>query len=212
MQEAEVRLQQESRILAAWHAEVFVTQPCVDAQLEALGRRVLASGEVLQPAPIHQSSGGVRFVVRIPGRPYVFSVWEALGTDGTATHFVRDRQQKINQIASGASQAREWQLERQRLLGRLQVMRDAIPLDAGVRAALLTDIHQSRLLGENMAISARQQMTLIAEAFGSSDASRMDAFLSGLPDPQGSLVVSGTVAFCKQQGLPLADWRLEEQR
>lgn len=212
VQDAEIRLAQESRVLFAWHAEIVVTQPCVDAQLERIGRGVLASGDMLEPAPIHQASGGTRFVVRIPGRPYVFASWSAMGADGTATHFARDRQQQINRIASGASQAREWQMERQRLLGRLQVMRDAIPLDAGVRAALLTDIHQSRLLGENMVLSARQQMTGIAEAFGRPDDSRVDAFLSGVPDPQGLVDVSGTVAFCKQQGFPLADWRSEEKQ
>lgn len=212
VQDAESRLKQESRLLFAWHAEVVVTQPCVEAQLEALGRRLLASGALLQPAPIHRTKEGTRFVARVPGRPYVFGTWEALGADGTATHFARDRQQQINRIASGASQAQDWQWERQRLLGRLQLMRDAIPLDAGVRAALLTDIHQSRLLGAQMAVSARQQMSGIAEAFGSPDELRTDAFLGGVPDPQGLVDVSATVAFCKQQGFPLADWRPEEKQ
>jgi hypothetical protein len=207
VKDAESRLKQHVDLLFLWHAERVVTQPCVDAQLESLGRRVLASGEVLQPAPMHRFRVGISTVVRMPDRPYVFGIWEALGADGTATHFARDRQATINATARAAESARDRGWESQRLLGRLQVLGQPIPLDPGVRATALTDISQLRLNGESLANSARQEMASIAATFGSPDAARVDAFLHGAPQTGASSGVSGTVAFCKEQGLPLADWR-----
>jgi hypothetical protein len=212
--DAETRLKQDVNWLFIWYAEVVITQPCIDAHLEALGRHVLASGDVLEPAPVHQSSNGIRFVVPLPDRPYVFGTWDALGADGTATHFARDRQMHVDGIARAAARARERGWESQRLRGRLQVMRDAIPLDPGVRSTLLSDIHHLRILNEGLALSARQQLDRIAETFGRPDAAlaaRLDAVFLGGPEPQAAGRLSATAAFCKAQGLPLADWRPVEQ-
>jgi hypothetical protein len=174
----------------------------------ALGDRVLTSGEVLKPAPTHAFIGaGINTVARMPDRPWGFGTWEALGADGTATHFARERQATIELIARGAARSRERLWEGQRLLGRLQVMRDAVPLDPGARATLLSDIHHLRSLNEGVSRNAGQQMNFIAQAFGSPDAARVDAFLHGGPEPREAGSFSGTVAFCEEQGLPLAQWQ-----
>lgn len=76
-----------------------------------------------------------------------------------------------------------------------------------MRATLLTDINQLRLQSETNTIGARQQLAAIARDFGRPDAARLDAFLYGGPQAIEGVVVSGTVAFCKEQGLPLANWR-----
>jgi hypothetical protein len=115
----------------------------------------------------------------------------------------------MDSIARAAASARERGWESQRLRGRLQVMRDAIPLDPGVRATLLSDIHHLRILIQSVLISARQKMKRIAEAFGRPDAlvARLDAsFLAGA-EPREAGGVSATGAFCKEQGLPLASWQ-----
>jgi hypothetical protein len=208
--DAEARLKQDVDWLFIWYAEVVVTQPCIDAHLEALGRQVLASGEVLQPVPAHRLNSRIRVVVPLPDRPYVFGTWDALGADGTATHFARDRQMHMDGIARAAARARERGSESQRLRGRLQVMRDAIPLDPGVRATLLGDIHHLRILNESVSVSAKQQMNRIAEAFGRPDAARaarLDAFFLDGPRPGEAGGFSATAAFCKEQGLPLAEWQ-----
>jgi hypothetical protein len=208
VKDAEARLKQDVDLLFLWHAELVTTQPCVSAQLVALGDRVLTSGEVLKPAPTHAFIGaGINTVARMPDRPWVFGTWEALGADGTATHFARERQAAIDLIARGAARLRERGWEGQRLLGRLQVMRDAIPLDPGVRATLLSDIHHLRTLNEGVSRNAGQLMNFIAQAFGSPDAARVDAFLHGGPESREAGSFSGTVAFCKEQGLPLAEWQ-----
>ncbi len=93
------------------------------------------------------------------------------------------------------------------MLGRVEVMRDAIPLDSVTRAELLRDIGQSRLLNANMAVIARQQMSDITEGFGSADTARIHGFMDEGPSKREGWRYSGTVVFCKAQGLPLADWR-----
>ena len=210
VKDAEARLKQDAELLFIWYAEVVVTQPCIGAHLEALGRQVLASGEVLQPVPVHRFNSGISVVVPLPDRPYVFGTWDALGADGTATHFARDRQMHMDTIARSAARARERGLEGQRLRGRLQVMRDAIPLDPGVRTTLLSDIHHLRILNESVSISAQQQMNRIAEAFGrpeAASAARLDAFFLSGPEPRAAGGFSATVAFCKERALPLAEWK-----
>lgn len=158
----------------------------------------------------HFSRFPIPFVVRLPDRPYVFGTWEALGADGTASHFPRDRQAAYDRTARAAARARERGWEAQRLLGRLQVMRHAVALEPGVRATLLTDSNQLRLLVASNASSARQQLTLMARDFGSPDATQVEAFLHGEPQAPGGAGTSGAVAFCKAQGLPLTDWRVEQ--
>ncbi len=207
VKEAEVRLRHDVDTLFIWYAEAVVTQPCVDAQLEALGRRVLTSGEVLQPAPIHRSTTGVDQLASVPGRPYVFGTWDALVADGTATHFARDRQALFNSIARGVENARERGSATWGLLGRLQVMREPIPLDPVVRSTLLADIHELRLISQGAVNSSRQQMTRLERMYGGPDADGIDEFLYGGPQTDDAWDVSRTVVFCKAQGLPLADWR-----
>lgn len=205
--EAEGRLKPDLDALLKWYAEAVAAQPCVEAQLDELRRRVLQSGDVLQPAPEHVFELGMPLVVRAPHRSYAFGTWDALGAEGTAIHFARDRQARLNRIARGATRAREHGWEFQRMLGRLEVMRDAIPLDPVTRAELLRDVGQSRLLNANMAVIARQQMNDITEGFGTADSAHVDAFIDGGPRMRESWRYSGTVAFCKEQGLPLADWQ-----
>ncbi len=107
VKEADARLTQEIDALRLWYAEAVVTQPCVEAQLDRLRRRVLDSGDVLQPAPGHDFGVGTPLVVRVPHRSYGFGTWDALGADGTAIHFARDRQARLDRIARGAARARE---------------------------------------------------------------------------------------------------------
>jgi hypothetical protein len=205
--DAEARLKRDAHLLFAWYAELVTTQPCINAQLEALGQRVLASGEVLAPAPAHDFTAGISSVLRMPNRAYTFGAWEALGADGTATHFTRERQAVIDDIARFAQIARDRSSEIQQLLGRLQILRHPIPLDPGVRAVVMADISQLQLNSSSLTNIARQQMNRIISTFGRGDAARLDAFLQRDMQTRANDGVSGTVAFCVQQGHPLADWR-----
>ena len=203
--DGEARLQSEITWTFLWAAEKYVTQPCVDAQLEALSRNVLKSGQTLEPASVIKS-GIVSYMARSPSRPQRFPVWDALIGDGTASRFTPERQAFLGRLSDSMNQARVSEVENRRLLGRLLVMRDPIALDAVVRADLLTQINELRALTTFEALNALQRMRLIVDAGSAPSADIVEAFLNGAAMNTSSSDFSGTVQYCKAQGLPLADW------
>ncbi len=52
VQDAEARLQGDITWVFLWSAEKSATQPCVEAQLAAMSRNVLESGDTLHPLPV----------------------------------------------------------------------------------------------------------------------------------------------------------------
>lgn len=203
--DAEARLQGDLAWAFLWTAEKYATHPCVDAQLTALARRVMDSGATLDPAPV-LASNGMQYLVRIPNRPYRFPTWDALVADGTATHFTATRQAALGRISDSMALARENESETSQLMDQLLLMREPIALDAGVRAELLTRIHALRSMGDAQALRALQRMGYIAEAGNAPRAAVVDAFLFG-NQTFSAAESSGSVRYCKAQGLPLASWR-----
>ena len=196
--DAEIRLKDDLRLVFLWGAEHNVTQPCVDAQLAALTERVMRSGDTLEPATVHDTDGH-RFVVRIPRRPYRFPVWDTLIADGTAARFPPERQALLGRLSEAMSQARlGGQSETPvRLAGRLLALGHPVPLDPGTRMALLMDLEELRSRTSLDMFSARQRLAGLAESGDAPAEADIEAFLAA----------SGTVAFCRAQRLPLADWR-----
>ena len=205
VEDAEARLRDDVAWTFLWAAEKYVSRPCVDAQLDALARNVLESGQRLKPAPVGSFSN-VGYVVRMPNRPYRFPVWDALVANGTATHLGQDRQAFLGRISDAMAQARVSEAEGRRLFGRLLVMRDPIELDAGVRADLLTQINELRTLTAFEALNAQQRMRTIVDAGSAPRTKVVEAFLHGPGTTASGAEFSGTVQFCKAHGLPLADW------
>ncbi len=137
------------------------------------------------------------YVVRIPTRPWRFAVWEALLADGTAPHFDSAKQVYYNGIQSQTATQREFRVESQRLLGRLSALAYPIALDPGVRREFLVDIESLRRQTLSATLVATQLMRTI-DTNGSAHT---------LEDVAAFVNESGTVQFCKAQGLPLANWR-----
>ena len=206
VQDAEARLHGEIVWAFLWSAEKYVTQPCTDAQLAALGRNVLESGATLEPATV-VASHGVSYVARMPNRPYRFPTWDALVADGTATHFAPQRQAFLGRVSDAMAQARQSEADTIRTMGSLMVMRYPIPLDPGVRADLLSRVAELRARSEFEAISDQQLMRLFADAGSTPPDDVVEAFLYGSGKNASSANFSGTAQFCKARGLPLADWR-----
>lgn len=206
VQDSETRLNGDITWAFLWVAEKYVSQPCIDAQLAALSRIVLESGETLTPVPVLTSSN-VRYVVRMPNRPYRFPTWDALVADGTATHFAPKRQAFLGRISDDMAEARQSEAETRRLMGSLMVMRDPIPLDPSVRADLLTHIEELRSLTMFETVSAQQRLRLIADSGSAPPADVVESFLNISARNASGSEFSGTVQYCKAHGLPLADWR-----
>jgi len=206
VEDAEARLQGDIAWTFLWDAERYATHPCVDAQLAALGRKVLESGQTLDRAPV-LFANEVNYVVRIPNRPYRFPAWDSLVADGTATHFSLKRQAFLGRINDAMAGARESQAETRRLMGRLLVMRDPIALDPVVRADLLTAVNDLRSTSDFEALNALQRMRAIADAGSAPRADVVDAFLDGSDPTRAASESSGSMKFCKARGLPSAPWR-----
>ena len=206
VKDAEARLQGDIAWAFLWAAEKSASQPCMDAQLAAMARNVLESGDTLQPMPV-VGSLNLQMVVRMPNRPYRFPVWDALLADGTAPHFATQRQALYARISDGMAMSRTSEVETRRLGGNLLRMRDPIPLDPVVRADLLSDINNLRSLTAFEGLNAKQRMRVIADAGIAPPDEMVERFLNASgKDPNGA-DFSGMPHFCKTQGLPVGDWR-----
>ena len=204
--EAETRLQGDITWAFLWAAEKSVSEPCVDAQLAALSRTVLESGDTLAPVPTISTLAG-EAVVRMPSRPYRFPVWEALLGDGTASHFSPQRLAILGRISNEVAQARAYEAETRALGGSLLVMRDPLPLDPMVRAELLTRINALRSVWQYERMYARQHMRLIADAGNAPSEEIVERFLNRDGRHPSGNDYSGMPHFCRTNELPLADWR-----
>lgn len=203
--EAETRLQGDITWAFLWAAEKSVSQPCVDAQLTALSRTVLESGDTLAAVPTISHLAG-EAVVRMPSRPYRFPVWEALLGDGTASHFSPQRLAILGRISNEIAQARAYEAETRALGGALLLMREPLPLDAAVRAELLTRINALRSVWQYERMYARQLMRLIADAGNAPSDEIVERFLNRDGKHPSGNDYSGMPHFCRTNELPLADW------
>jgi hypothetical protein len=207
VEDGEARLQVDVHWAFLWAAEKYVSQPCVDAQLAALGSNVLDSRTTLAPAPLITNTLGMQYVVRMPNRPYRFPVWNALLADGTASHFSPQRQAFMGRISDDMLNSSRSEAEIRTLMGRLLVMRDPIALDPAVRANLLTDINQLRSLNAIEALNAQQRMRRIADAGSAPTPKHVELFINASGRNAPGSDYSGTAFFCRSRDLPLADWR-----
>lgn len=206
VEDAETRLQGDIAWAFLWAAEKSVGHPCVDAQLAAMARNVLESGDTLQPMPV-VGSLNLQMVVRMPNRPYRFPVWDALLADGTASHFATQRQALYARISEGMATSRMSEVETRRLSGNLLRMRDPIPLDPVVRADLLSEINNLRSLTAFEGLTATQRMRMLADAGIAPPDEMVERFLNVSGKNPNGADFSSMLHFCKTQGLPIGDWR-----
>jgi len=202
--DAETRLQGDIAWAFLWAAEKSASQPCIDAQLAAMARNVLESGDELKPMPVVT---GMQFVVRMPNRPYRFPVWDALLADGTASHFSTQRQALFGRISDGMATSRTFEMETRRIGGNLLLMRDPIALDPVVRADLLTNINNLRSLTAIEGLQSKQRMRVIADAGIAPPDEMVERFLNADGKNPSGADFSGMPHFCITKGLPVGDWR-----
>ena len=171
--------------------------PCVDAQLVQLRTRVLRSGDTLDPAPLHSDPTGRDYVVRMPSRPYDDAIWTALNDDGTSGHMADDRQQRHAGAYVSLAILKETRAESDLLAGRLITLVHPLPLAAGSRVTLVADIEEQRARSLLQSLVAGQILGTYGGLGSLPSEASVDSFLSE----------SGTVAFCRKNGLPLESWR-----
>jgi hypothetical protein len=189
------QLRSEARGNFEYAAEQVAAKPCLQAQLEALRDRVLSSGATLQPAPVHHQQD-MGFVFRTPSRPYADSVWGALVDDGTTTHMPNERREVLSAAYAAIDILRELRATTDQLNGRLMVLSHPLPLDPGTRADLVASLEEQQARSELQSLVAGQLLGMYRD-LGTPTTAELDA----------GLQASGTLVFCKQQGLPLQDWK-----
>lgn len=194
--DGEARLHEDIANVFEWSAERYATGSCIDAQLTALITRVMDSGERLDPAPIHASLN-MRRVLTAPHRPFRFPVWDALVADGTASRMSPQRQALYGRLGDSMARMRLRNEDYMRLRGRMLVLAHPIALDALTRNQLLTDLEELRAMNAADARSLGQDMAFITEYGVAPTAESVEEFLA----------TSTTMQFCREQGLPLSDWR-----
>jgi hypothetical protein len=193
----EIKLKREAKSNFEYAAEQVAIAPCLQQQLEVLRTRLLASGEVLEPAPVY-SDALFRFVYRMPSRPYSTSAWVALNSDGTATHQDDFRLQLYSELYTQIAD-----LGARRRLGsvleaRSMILSTPIALDPSARATLMGDLMEQSGHARLQSLVAVQVMASLRDLGQAPPAAGVDEFL---------IKESGTVAFCSAHHLPLADWR-----
>jgi len=194
--EAESQLAEESAQLFLYAAEAVAVGPCVQAQLENLRARVQASGDVLDPAPLERDAFA-DFVVRIPSRPMGTTTWRALADDGTVPHLDDDRRVLYAQIEHVVDAMTRFKDATDNFVGRLRVAALPLPLDPGARLRLLETIEEQRYRSSLHQLMSLQVMALVSGLDNVPPATTVDDMIEQ----------SGTAAFCRTQGLPMADWK-----
>ena len=194
--DGEARLREDTANVFEWSAERYATGPCIDAQLAALITRVMDSGERLDPAPIHTSLN-MRRVLTAPQRPFRFPVWDALVADGTASRMSPQRQALYGRLGDSMARMRLRNEDYMRLRGRMLVLAHPIELDAQTRNRLLTDLEELRAMNAVDVRSLGQDMNFITEYGIAPGSKSVEEFLA----------TSTTIRFCREQGLPMSDWR-----
>lgn len=194
--DGEARLREDTANVFQWSAERYATGPCIDAQLAALITRVMNSGERLDPAPIHTSLN-MRRVLTAPQRPFRFPVWDALVADGTASRMSPQRQALYGRLGQSLERMRLRNEDYMRLRGRMLVLAHPIELDAQTRNRLLTDLEELRSMNAVDVRALGQDMNFITEYGIAPGSKRVEELLA----------TSTTIRFCREQGLPMSDWR-----
>ena len=192
--EGEQQLLGEALANLPYAAEQVAVQPCLDAQLRALRDRVLASGSTLQPAHAYADVMG-GFVYRTPSRPYQDAIWQALNNDGTTVHVRDSRRQNLSVIYGNVDILQQLRAATDLLGGRLMSLSHPLPLDPGTRATLVAWLEEQRARSSLQSLAASQLLGVYRD-YGVPFPATAEELLAG----------SGTVAFCREHGLPLQDW------
>jgi len=191
------QLKREASINFRYAAEQVTVGPCLDAQLERLRLRVLASGSTLRPAPVFNDPSS-NFVFRSPSRPFQSHIWRAINDDGTGLHFDDLSRYLYSETYTQLDDLGLLTKQTDLKTGQLMVLHETISLDPATRAQLLLAVAEQRSRSRQQSLLAEQVMGTMRDLKQAPEESVVDQYL---------LHRSGSVRFCKGHGLPLADWR-----
>jgi hypothetical protein len=172
-------------------AEIVVTQPCVDAQLEQIERALSQPAAAWRPLPAYSEPFN-RYVVRQPMRPWQDDVWRSMNDEGVASHLDRSLRQGIARFYSNMAGAVAYQSEASKLNFQLTALSQPLAPTPEARFQLIKDIEEVRGNYHLMKLIGNQ---LLGQASASG--------IGKSTTTASELANSGTVVFCRAHHLPL---------
>ena len=176
--------------------EYRVVYPCLRAQMDRLGDRVLKSGATLNPAPLYEDEN-FRFVIRQPLKFYPTDAWQAAISDGTTQRL----QPSIRRILAGyygqIPELADINAANTAADQGFIALTHPLPLDATVRYSIVKEIEQMRARMEYMDYLSGQVIDYLERS-------------GMLPPPKDAIAVTeryGTYRFCKVHGLPMRPFK-----
>jgi hypothetical protein len=190
--EATAAIKDEVALHFAWSVEWRVVEPCIVEQIDRLQRRVLASGERLDPAPVYSETNFRGFVIRLPSKEYASNAWAASISDGVSSHLDPAIRQELSahyvQAHFLVDMTDRNNIDNQRLLS----LSRPLPLDPTVRFSLLQDLDELRGRAMFMGLLSGQMIDHVIKA-------------GMVPPPNETrdrVSKYGTYRFCRAHGFP----------
>jgi hypothetical protein len=168
-------------------------EPCVLAQIDVLQQRLLASGDRLDPAPTYSEPGFAFYVIRLPNRTYEEGVWQTSIGDGVNSHLEPLVRQHLDAAYTANRVLANLNTQNNAAYQRLLSLTRPLPLDPGVRFALLQDLDELRGRVELMSLLSGQSLDNWDKA----------GMLPASDVGRAALTSSGTRRFCDARGLPM---------
>jgi hypothetical protein len=172
--------------------EFRTVYPCLQAQLAKLRGRVLASGAVMEPAPIYQESGS-DFVLRIPSKEYPTDVWEAAVNDGTMQRLEPTVRRQLAGHYTMLATILNMRLANDQSEKGLSALAHRLPLDPTVRYSIIKEIEQLSGRLEYLDLLNGQVIDYLQKA----------NMLPSSGEARSLTERYGTYRFCKAQSLPM---------
>ena len=174
-----------------------IIAPCIEAQLDLLEERLLASGSKLNPAETfsedYYGETPFSFAIRTPSRPYGDSVWQATNAEGISTFLRPPERLELGWHYQQARDADGQNKQINELTSRLSMLTKPVDLDAGVRTTLLQQIAELRGHNRWMIIRTGQLVDHIHKLGMPAARNLIEDFVTA----------SGTAKHCRSRRLPM---------
>ena len=172
--------------------EFRTTYPCVRSQVSQLLDRVVSSGPVMDPVPMHYEES-FHYVLRAPSKINDSAAWDAAVNDGLMQHFEPSLRRELVGLYGSSAAINEQVAANDVATFKLIALTHRIPLDAAVRYSVIEKLEELGGQFEYLDSNFGQLLYDIQNA----------GMLPAPKDAQTMTEKFGTFQFCKAHALPM---------